>query len=212
VSARAVEEGSGLETGRVFAVRSVHFVVPDQTSARDSVFAVNLAGGAPADACKWLAYYTAPRHEKVVAKHLVYRSVDCYLPVLRRPRRWKNGVRVQVEEPFFPGYIFARVDPQSYYEVLSVPGMLSVVGPGRRPSVLDDKEIESLRNGLTERNSRPHPFLVMGRKARIVSGAFAGKTGVLLKEATDLRVVLTLDAIMKSFSVEVDGDELEMVS
>lgn len=164
------------------------------------------------DTSKWLAYYTAPRHEKFVAKHLTYRSVDCYLPTLRQPRKWKNGQRVQVEEPFFPGYIFVRVDPQLYYEVLSVPGMVSVVGAGRRPSVLDDQEIESLRTGLAERNSRPHPFLIMGQKARIVSGAFAGKTGILVKEVTDLRVVLTVEAIMKSFSVEVDGNELEMVS
>jgi transcription antitermination factor NusG len=164
------------------------------------------------DACRWLAYYTAPRHEKLVAKHLTYRSVECYLPVLRQPRRWKNGVRVQVEEPFFPGYIFVRVAPRSYFEVLSIPGMLSVVGAGRRPSVLDDNEIESLRSGLAERNSRPHPFLVMGQRARIVSGAFAGRVGVLLKETSNLRVVLTVDAIMKSFSVEVDGNELEMVT
>ena len=49
------------------------------------------------------------------------------------------------------------------------------------------------------------------RRARISSGAFAGKTGILVKELTGLRVVLTVEAIMKSFSVEVDADELEMV-
>jgi len=33
-----------------------------------------------------------------------------------------------------------------------------------------------------------------------------------VKESPSLRAVLTLEAIMKSFSVEVAGDELEMVS
>jgi transcription antitermination factor NusG len=78
--------------------------------------------------------------------------------------------------------------------------------------VLADEEIDALRIGLAERNSRPHPFLIVGQKARITSGAFAGKTGVLSKELTSLRVVLTVEAIMKSFSVEVNADELEMVS
>jgi transcriptional antiterminator RfaH len=187
-------------------------VVGDDSSLRDVACAAGMAkGGAADDANKWLAYYTAPRHEKLVAKHLIYRSVDCYLPVLRKPRRWNNGVRAQVEEPFFPGYIFVRIDPRAYFQVLSVPGMLSVVGAGRRPSAIEDEEVESLRRGLAQRNSRPHPFLVMGQKARIVSGAFAGKTGILVKEVADLRVVLTVEAIMKSFSVEVDGNELEMV-
>ncbi len=164
------------------------------------------------DAARWLAYYTTPRHEKVVAKQFEGRSVDCFLPLVRQARRWKNGVRAKVEEPLFPGYVFARLEPKLYFQGLKVPGVISVVGPGRQPAVLDDEEIDSLRAGLAERNSRPHPFLVVGQKARIASGAFAGKTGVLIKELTSLRVVLTVEAIMKSFSVEVDADELEMFS
>jgi transcription antitermination factor NusG len=160
---------------------------------------------------RWLAYYTSPRHEKAVARQFECRSVDCFLPLVRQSRRWKNGVRAQVEQPLFPGYVFARLEPKSYFKVLSVPGVVSVVGPGRRPSVLADEEIDALRAGLAERNSRPHPFLIVGQRARITSGAFAGQTGVLFKELTSLRVVLTVEAIMKSFSVEVNADELEMV-
>ena len=171
-----------------------------------------LPGHVQREAVRWLAYYTAPRHEKAVAKQFQCRSVDCFLPLVRQSRRWANGVRAKVEEPLFPGYVFARLEPKSYFKVLSVPGVVSVVGPGRHPAVLDDEEIDSLRAGLAERNSRPHPFLVVGQKARIASGAFAGKTGILVKELTGLRVVLTVEAIMKSFSVEVDADELETVS
>jgi len=160
----------------------------------------------------WLAYYTAPRHEKAVARSLEYRRVDCFLPLVRQPRRWKNGQKVKVDEPLFPGYIFARIAPKNYFHVLNVPGVLSVVGPARQPSPVDDGEIESLRAGLAERNSRPHPFLTIGQKARIIEGAFAGKTGILIKDAGNLRVVLTLEAIMKSFSVEVNVDELEVVA
>jgi len=161
---------------------------------------------------RWLAYYTAPRHEKAVAKHFECRSLDCFLPLVRTPRHWKNGVRAQVDQPLFPGYVFARVEPKLYYKVLNVPGVLSVVGPNHNPALLEDEEIESLRAGLAERNSRPHPFLEVGQQARIVTGAFAGKTGILVRELSNMRVVLTLEAIMKSFSVEVDAGELEMVS
>jgi transcription antitermination factor NusG len=159
-----------------------------------------------------LAYFTAPRHEKAVAKHFECRSVECFLPLVRNSRRWKNGVRAQVQQPLFPGYVFARLEPRLYFKVLSIPGILSVVGPSRHPALLEDEEIESLRTGLAERNSRPHPFLVVGQKARIIDGAFAGKTGVLIRELSNTRVVLTVEAIMKSFSVEVDAGELEMVS
>lgn len=181
---------------------------------RENEDSPELLGRAPVKLCegvRWLAYYTVPRHEKAVARQFECRSVDCFLPLVRQARRWKNGVRAQVEQPLFPGYVFARLEPKLYFKALSVPGVLSVVGPSRNPSVLDDEEIEALRAGLAERNSRPHPFLVVGQRARISSGAFAGKVGILVKELTGVRVVLTLEAIMKSFSVEVNADELEMV-
>ena len=176
----------------------------------------SISGAGDPPACgsptRWLAYYTVSRHEKAVAKYLDYQAVEQFLPLILRHRRWKNGCQVKVEEPFFPSYIFARVDPRQYFQVLNIPGVVSVVGAGRKPTPLDDEEIESLRTGLATRNSEPHPFLVVGRKARITAGAFAGKTGVVIEKSTNLRVVLTVEAIMKSFSVEVDGEELEMVS
>jgi transcription antitermination factor NusG len=178
---------------------------------QESTFGGTVPGCARQNDARWLAYYTAPRHEKAVAKQFECRSVDCFLPLVRQSRRWKNGVRAKVEEPLFPGYVFARLEPKRYFTVLGVPGVVSVVGPGRHPAILDDDEIDSLRAGLTERNSRPHPFLAVGQRARITSGAFAGKSGVLIKELTSLRVVLTVEAIMKSFSVEVDADELAMI-
>src|SRR5581483_6854864 len=123
----------------------------------------------PPEGGRWLAYYTTPRHEKAVARQFECRSVDCFWPLVRQARRWKNGVRAQVEQPLFPGYVFARLEPKLYFKGLSVPGVLSVVGPSRNPSLLEDEEIEALRIGLAERNSRPHPFLVVGQKARISS-------------------------------------------
>jgi transcription antitermination factor NusG len=172
----------------------------------------NHDGDSATSATRWLAYYTAPRHEKAVAKHFECRSVDCFLPLVRNPRRWKNGVHAQIDQPLFPGYVFARLEPTLCYKVLSIPGVLSVVGSTRSPACLEDQEIESLRAGLAERNGRPHPFLVVGKRARIMAGAFAGQTGILVREVSDTRVVLTVEAIMKSFSVEVDAGELEMVS
>lgn len=186
--------------------------IPEAENSTAGVGASRVGDAEGRVSARWLAYYTAPRHEKAVAKYLDYQLVERFLPVVSRARRWKNGVRVQVDEPFFPGYIFARIAPRFYYEILNLPGVISVVGTGRKPFPLEDEEIESLRSGLASRNSEPHPLLVVGKKVLIRSGAFAGKTGVLIKKSSNMRVVLTVEAIMKSFSVEVDGEELEMVS
>ncbi len=161
---------------------------------------------------KWFAVYTTPRHEKAVARHFEFRAIESYLPLYMEMHRWKNGLRVNVEQPLFPGYIFARIGRSHSPQVLSVPGVLLIVGFGREPQALPDSEIEALRSGLHLRKFEPHPYLVVGEKARIKSGSLAGMVGVLARKKNSLRVVLTLELIMRSVAVEVDADELERVS
>jgi len=161
---------------------------------------------------KWFAVYTTPRHEKAVAKHFGNRAIESFLPLYIEMHRWKNGCRVNVEQPLFPGYIFARIGRSASNQVLSVPGVVLIVGSGREPAALPDDEIEALRSGLHLRKFEPHPYLIVGEKARIKSGSLAGMVGVLARKKNNLRVVLTLELIMRSVAVEVDADELERVS
>jgi transcription antitermination factor NusG len=55
----------------------------------------------------------------------------------------------------------------------------------------------------------PHPYLTVGERVRIKAGVMAGVEGVLVRKKNDLRVVLSLDAIMRSVAVEVDADDIE---
>ncbi len=160
---------------------------------------------------KWFAVYTTPRHEKAVAKHFEFRRIESFLPLYMEMHRWKNGCRVNVEQPLFPGYVFARIGRRDSTQVRSVPGVLLIVGSGREPLPLPDFEVEALRSGLHLRKFEPHPYLVVGEKARIKSGSLAGMVGVLARKKNNLRVVLTLELIMRSVAVEVDADELERV-
>ncbi len=169
-----------------------------------------LAGSAE-EAPKWFAVYTTPRHEKAVARHFEFRRIESFLPLYMEMHRWKNGCRVNVQQPLFPGYVFARIGRSGSTQVLSVPGVLLIVGSGREPLPLPDVEVEALRSGLHLRKFEPHPYLIVGEKARIKSGSLAGMVGVLARKKNNLRVVLTLELIRRSVAVEVDADELERV-
>jgi transcription antitermination factor NusG len=164
------------------------------------------------EAANWFAVHTVPRHEKVVAKHFQARAIDSYLPLYAETHRWRNGCKVEVEQPLFPGYLFTRISRNKCAGVLSVPGVVSLVGAGRVPTPVPEDEIESLRSGLSLRTFEPHPYLVVGKKFRIKMGALAGMSGVLVRKKNKLRVVLALDLIMRSVAVEVDIDELEPIS
>jgi len=96
--------------------------------------------------------------------------------------------------------------------VLEVPGVLAIVGgTGREPAPLPEVEINALRTGLHLRQVEPHPFLTVGERVRIRSGALAGMEGVVVRMKNALRVILTMDLILQSIAVEVDARELEPV-
>jgi len=161
----------------------------------------------------WFAAYTSPRHEKRVNQQLEMREIEHYLPLYRIQRKWSDGSRVTLDLPLFPGYIFVCIERAQRVRVLEVPGVLAIVGgTAGEPASLPASEIAALRSGLSERNAQPHPLLKVGQRACIRSGAFAGMEGVVQRMKYSFRVVLTLDSIMQSFAVEVDGEELEILA
>lgn len=161
---------------------------------------------------QWLALITIPRHEKAVARQLAPMGIACFLPLYRTLRRWNDGSKVSLELPLFPGYIFVRIGKLERVPVLRLPGAVKfVAGVRSEPAALADGEIESLRLGLEQRRPEPHPLLVSGRRVRIRCGALAGMEGVVVRWKGGLRVVLTLNLILRSVAVEVNGDELEPI-
>lgn len=165
--------------------------------------------GSPGAAPQWLAVYTTSRHEKTVAGHFAVRQIESFLPLYHTVRKWKNGCNVKLDLPLFPGYIFVRLEPRERVRVLEVPGVLWIVSAGDKPLPLPEAEVEALREGIHSANCEPHPYLVVGDKVRIRTGALAGMEGVLLRKKGILRVVITLDLIKQSVAVEVDATEVE---
>ncbi|HEY6183096.1 MAG TPA: UpxY family transcription antiterminator [Terriglobales bacterium] len=160
---------------------------------------------------QWHAAYTITRHEKRVFAQLKEKQIDAFLPLCRVTHRWKNRTTVVVELPLFPGYLFVRIPRRNKVDVLSTPGVVSLVGSRGQPWPLSDFEIETLRTGLDHRNAQPHPYLVVGERARIRKGPLSGMEGVLVNIKNRWRVVLTINEIAHSFSVEVDSDDIERI-
>lgn len=159
---------------------------------------------------EWFAVYVVYKHEKRVAEHFLVRELEHYLPLYTAQHKWKDGSKVTLKLPLFPGYIFARTARDLRRRIYEVPGVLSIVGK-QDSSTISDSYIQLLREGLPLRNAEPHPGFTIGRRVLIKSGALAGIEGVLVRKKAGFRVVLTVEVIMRSFAVEVDLDEIEPV-
>ena len=78
----------------------------------------------------WFAVYTAPRHEKFVQAQLTAKQIQSFLPLYSVVRRWKNGVRREIQHPLFPGYVFVCLDANERLPVLQTAGVVYIVGNG----------------------------------------------------------------------------------
>jgi len=166
----------------------------------------------PETSPRWFALYTTPRHEKHVSEILAQRQIETFLPLYRTTRRWKKSRPVDLELPLFPTYVFVRIAQGARGAVLGMPGVVSIVGSAREPWPVPDPDIEAIRLGLQMGKIEPHPYLTVGERVRIKAGVMTGVEGVLVRKKNALRVVLSLDTIMRSVALEVDADDIEPVS
>lgn len=176
--------------------------------AATQVEAVASALVEPICSVSWYAAYTHARHEKKVAQQLAERGIDHFLPVYRSVRRWKDR-RKELDLVLFPGYVFVRLAHSARLRILQLPGVVRFVSFNGQPAALVDDDIEALRNGLLNGvRAEHHPYLTVGRRVKVVHGPLAGAQGILLRTKPNCRVVISIDAIMRSVSVEIDEEDV----
>ena len=154
---------------------------------------------------QWYVACTRPRHEKQVAKHLQDHRVEYFLPLYRSLRRWKDR-RKELDLVLFPGYIFVHMALSNRLQVLQLPGVTRFVSFSGLPATLPVENVEAMRNALSHNvRLEYHPFLSVGRRVRVVSGPLSGASGILVRRRkNDCRLVISLEAIMRSVCLEID--------
>ena len=159
----------------------------------------------------WYAVHTRARHEKLVAEQLLGNRIEHFLPLYSAVHRWKDRNKC-VQIPLFPGYLFVRIDLKNRLQVLRIPGVAEIVQFMGVPAPLPEREMQTLRTGLAA-NLRAEPFayLKVGRRIRIRSGVLEGAEGILVRKKSSLRLVLSIDLIMRSVAVEVDAADIEPI-
>lgn len=160
----------------------------------------------------WLAAYTHSRHEQQVARQLEQKNVEYLLPKYARLVRWSDRVK-RTSTPLFPGYVFVNVSRAERVSVLQTAGVIHLVSCAGQAVPLPQDEIDRLRIcGSQAYNVEPHPYLKIGRRVRVKYGPFAGWEGTLIEKQNSRRLVLTIEQIMKSLAINIDGADVETIN
>ncbi len=160
----------------------------------------------------WYALFTKPRKEQQVADALAEKGIQTYVPTWRvhtRGRGW-------VQRPFFPRYIFARIDFDAVgiSVVRWTPGLTNIVSFDGRPAWVPDEIVERLKERLAEMDAAAEgrvyaPRFRRGQRVRILEGPFKDFEAVFDRHlsASD-RVRVLLDVLGRVTKVEVEASKL----
>lgn len=158
-----------------------------------------------AEEVRWFVLQVVPKHERKVANILAYKGCTNFVPTYKKKQRWSDRLK-SVELPLFPGYVFCRLYHSLAREVLSTPGVNRIVGFGGKPFPVPDDEISALQKIVTSGvQSRPERYLNVGSKVQITAGPLAGVVGILSRYKSQERLVISVDLITQSISVEIEA-------
>ena len=161
----------------------------------------------------WHALYTRHQHEKTVAHILSSKEFEVFLPLYSTVHRWKDRDK-QLWLPLFPCYVFFKGGLWRQLDILTTPGVHSVVASAGRVADIPEEEINAVRQMVEGSSARlePHPFIKFGDHVRVKSGPLMGVEGILIRKKTQFRLVVSVEILGRSAAAEVDVSTVERVS
>jgi transcription antitermination factor NusG len=155
---------------------------------------------------RWFAIGLRSNFEKTTAQLLESQGFEALSPTYRVLRRWSDRVK-EIQVPFFPGYVFCRMDLTERAAVLMTPGVVRIIGHGKTAEPIPDAEITAIR-AITESHlfSQPWPFLGIGDRIVVERGPLAGTEGFLTRVDGGYRLVASITLLQRSIAVELERD------
>jgi transcriptional antiterminator RfaH len=154
----------------------------------------------------WFVSHTKSRTEKALARYLDTLRIPFYLPL--GERRIRRGGRTFLSYlPFFPGYVFLRGGAESRVTTLRSGVVVSLLDVPDQD--LLDRELRQIR--ALQESGAPlvvHPYLGPGDAVRIREGPFRGYFGVVMREKSATRLVVSVSMLRRSVAVELDRESL----
>lgn len=161
---------------------------------------------------RWYALHTRYQHEHGVARALETRGIEALLPTFISIRKWKDRNK-KICAPLFPGYLFCQQATEHRLAILSTPGVCAILSVAGVPATVAQEEIEAIQRLIQDPGRiEPHPFLRKGTPVRVKAGPFEGIEGYLVRKKDAVRLVVSVQMLGKSASVEIDASAVEPIS
>jgi len=162
--------------------------------------------------CQWHAVHTRHQYESRVNRLLQTKGLQTFFPTFSNVHTWKDRKK-KILEALFPGYLFVANVGEEWLQVVSTPGVCGIVSFAGMRAAIPNEEIENLRRAVTSAYVvEPHPYLKEGDCVCVSHGPLMGVRGIWVRKGSSTKLVLSVQMLGRSASVEIDGKDVTPVS
>jgi transcription antitermination factor NusG len=155
----------------------------------------------------WRVAHTKSRREKTLASYLAKETIGYYLPMVQKRQPGQKRSRFSLM-PLFNGYLFFKADDFERHKALRSNHIARVIDVGDEIRLIH--ELSQIQKILSLGTSVfPYDFIQVGQMVRIKKGPLKDIEGFIMRKNRDCRLVLSVNSIMQSVSIEIDADYVE---
>lgn len=157
----------------------------------------------------WFVCHTKPRCEKKFADMLERENFVHQLPVLKSARLY--GIRKKIfTKPLFPGYVFARLEPERKARVYQQDLLVRAIQIENEAIFL--RQLEDVKlicaSGL---EAALHPLVKKGTHVRVLGGPLNGLEGYVDDPANPQGIVVSVDVLQQGLLVRLPLESLQLL-
>ena len=188
-------------------------------SARQRRF-LSIAAGTAESKRMWFVIRVASGTDKAVHNLLLAAGIQSWLPIYtQQMAARKSAPKIMKNVLACRGYLFVFVVPgaESWAGLAAVKGVETILGDGKKPLPVDDKNINRFMDMLETESAmqgdkaKAASLFKEGEAVRIVDGPFASYSVLVMQCFEKGRALIDISIFGRSTAVEMDLDQFEKV-
>ncbi len=173
---------------------------------------------------KWYVIHTHSGYENKVKDALLNRAsilgmkevISQILIPTEKVSEIKDGEKRITNRKFFPGYVLVEMEmtEKSWYLIRNTPGITGFVGDRKKPTPLDENEIQSIVKQVKEEKQVPKPKVLFepGENVKIIKGPFTNFNGMVDEVYPEKgKLKLTVTVFGRATPVELEYWQVERI-
>ena len=149
----------------------------------------------------WYVLHVKPRTEKKTAEYLRKYRLWHHLPLYRKVTRVQRR-KVVRELPLFPGYVFARLNPQERVLMLRTNLVVRTIDVPR-PREMIHQLRQIAHAGRAGKEVRKVEKFTVGEPVRVTQGPFYGIEGYIKKDEGKTMIVLNVEILGQAVALSI---------